>query len=75
MKFSFFLSLCFALWFSKVNILISYVYRSFFQRRNQLFKEKQPQTKTDTVFTDFAKCIYEHAAYEGKVPIKWVEVF
>lgn len=75
MKFNFFLSLCFAHWFSKVNILISCVYRSFFQRRNQLFKEKNPQTTTDTVFPDFAKCIYEHGAYEGKVPFKWVEVF
>lgn len=30
---------------------------------------------TDFVFTDFAKCIYKHAASERKVPIKWVETF
>lgn len=56
------------------NCPVVYTGRSLV-RQNQLFREKTPQNKTDTVFTDFAKCIYEHAAYETKVTTKWVEAF
>lgn len=51
-----------------------YTGRSFKGKTNYSEK-KNPQNKTDTVFTDFAKCIYEHAAYETKVTTKWVEAF
>lgn len=47
----------------------------FSNRETNYSKKNNPQNKTDAVFTDFAKCINEHDAYERKVPIKWVKAF
>lgn len=52
------------------NCPVVYTGRSFKGKTN--YSEKKPhRIKLITVFTDFAKCIYEHAAYETKVTTKW----